>query len=106
MGAVYDATDVVLRTRVALKVLEGRITDDIEAMERFRREVLLARRVSHPNVCRVYELYQTTTAAGAPVHFLTMEFLEGETLAAQLAREGHLTTTESLPLVQQMCEGL
>ena len=106
MGAVYEATDVMLRTRVALKVLEGRITADASAMERFRREVLLARRVSHPNVCRVYELYQAATAAGAPVHFLTMEFLEGETLAARLAREGRLTTAESLPLVQQMCEGL
>jgi serine/threonine-protein kinase len=106
IGAVYEASDVVLRTRVALKMLEGRITDDTEAMERFRREVLLARRVTHPNVCRVYELYQATTAAGAPVHFLTMEFLEGETLAAQLEREGRFTTAESLPLVQQMCEGL
>jgi len=106
MGAVYEATDVMLRTRVALKVLEGRITSDAAAMERFRREVLLARRVSHPNVCRVYELYQATTATGGPVHFLTMEFLEGETLAARLARQGRLTTAEALPLVRQMCEGL
>jgi len=106
MGSVYEATDVMLRTRVALKVLEGRITADPAAMERFRREVLLARRVSHPNVCRVYELYQATTASGAPVHFLTMEFLEGETLAARLARDGKLTTAEALPLVQQMGEGL
>jgi serine/threonine protein kinase/tetratricopeptide (TPR) repeat protein len=105
MGAVYEATDVMLRTRVALKVLEGRITADAAAMERFRREVLLARRVSHPSVCRVYELYQAT-AAGAPIHFLTMEFLEGETLATRIAREGRLSTAEALPLVHQMCEGL
>ncbi|HZW89773.1 MAG TPA: serine/threonine-protein kinase, partial [Myxococcaceae bacterium] len=106
MGAVYEATDVILRSRVALKVLEGRITADPAAMERFRREVLLARRVSHPNVCRVYELYEATTASGTPVSFLTMEFLDGETLATRLSREGRFTSSQALPLVQQMCEGL
>ncbi|MGZ6078719.1 MAG: protein kinase domain-containing protein, partial [Myxococcaceae bacterium] len=106
MGAVYEANDVILRTRVALKVLQGRVTTDAAAMERFRRELLLARRVSHPNVCRVYELYQSTTVAGAPIHFLTMEFLEGETLAARIGRQGRMTTAEALPLVRQMCDGL
>jgi serine/threonine-protein kinase len=106
MGAVYEATDVILRSRVALKTLEGRITADRAAMERFRREVLLARRVSHPNVCRVYELYQATSTAGTPVSFLTMEFLDGETLATRLSREGRFTSAQALPLVQQMCEAL
>jgi len=106
MGAVYEANDAILRTQVALKVLQGRIVANTEAMERFRREVLLARRVSHPNVCRVYELYQSVTASGAPCHFLTMEFLEGETLASRLARTGRLSTQEALPLAQQMCRGL
>jgi eukaryotic-like serine/threonine-protein kinase len=106
MGAVYEANDVLLRTRVALKVLQGRISENAETMERFRREVLLARQVSHPNVCRVYELYQATAGSGTPVHFLTMEFLDGETLAARLLHQGRLTTAEALPLVQQMCSGL
>ncbi len=106
MGAVYEANDVLLRARVALKVLQGRIAENAEAMERFRREVLLARRVSHPNVCRVYELYQATTGSGTPIHFLTMEFLDGETLSARLSRQGRMTTAEALPLVQQMCAGL
>jgi serine/threonine protein kinase/tetratricopeptide (TPR) repeat protein len=106
MGAVYEANDVLLRTRVALKVLQGRISENAEAMERFRREVLLARRIGHPNVCHVYELYQATSSAGIPVHFLTMEFLEGETLAARIARTGRLTPSEALPLALQMCGGL
>jgi serine/threonine protein kinase/tetratricopeptide (TPR) repeat protein len=106
MGAVYEADDELLRTHVALKVLQGRIAADAEVMERFRREVLLARRVSHPNVCRVYELYQSTTASGTPCHFLTMEFLEGETLAARVSSHGRLSTAEALPLVHQMCDGL
>src|SRR5271154_4782286 len=50
MGAVYEASDVMLRSGVALKVIRGRIATDATAMERFRREVLLARRVGHPNV--------------------------------------------------------
>ncbi len=106
MGAVYEANDAILRTLVALKVLQGHIVANAEAMERFRREVLLARRVSHPNVCRVYELYQSVTNSGAPCHFLTMEFLEGETLTARIARDGRLSTAEALPLAQQMCRGL
>jgi eukaryotic-like serine/threonine-protein kinase len=106
MGAVYEANDVLLRTRVALKVLQGRIAENAETMERFRREVLLARRVSHPNVCRVYELYQATTGTRMPIHFLTMEFLDGETLSTRLLRKGRMTTLEALPLAQQMCAGL
>ncbi len=106
MGAVYEASDVKLRSGVALKVIRGRIATDATAMERFRREVLLARRVSHPNVCRVYELYDGTTAAGVPIHFLTMQLLDGETLSQRLARAGRLTTAEALPLVRQLCDGL
>jgi eukaryotic-like serine/threonine-protein kinase len=106
MGAVYEANDVMLRARVALKVIRGRIATDATAMERFRREVLLARRVSHPNVCRVYELYDATTAAGVPIHFLTMELLEGETLSQRIRRQGRMTTGEAFPLVQQLCWGL
>ena len=106
MGAVYEATDVLLRTRVALKVIGGHLAADATAMERFRREVLLARRVSHPNVCRVYELYEARTAKGVLIHFLTMELLEGESLARRLAQSGRMTTDEASPLVTQMCEGL
>jgi TolB-like protein/Flp pilus assembly protein TadD/tRNA A-37 threonylcarbamoyl transferase component Bud32 len=106
MGAVYEANDAILRTRVALKVLQGKIVANAEVLERFRREVLLARRVGHPNVCRVYELYPSTTASGAGCHFLTMEFLDGETLASRIARAGRLTTAEALPLALQMCSGL
>ena len=106
MGAVYEATDVLLRTRVAIKLIGGRLAGDATALERFRREVLLARRVSHPNVCRVYELYEARTARGIAIHFLTMELLEGESLARRLARNGRMKTDEALPLVKQMCEGL
>jgi len=106
MGAVYEAEDGILRTRVALKLIRSDIASDASAMERFRREVLLARQVSHPNVCRVYELYETTTAGGLPIRFLTMELLSGETLSQRLAQAGKLSTDDALPLVRQMCAGL
>ena len=86
MGAVYEAADLILNTHVALKLIRSPLVADTSALERFRRELLLARRVGHPNVCHVYEFYDARTAAGVPVHFLTMELLEGETLAARLAQ--------------------
>jgi len=106
MGAVYEAEDLSLRTRVALKIIHSALLADSSALERFRREVLLARRVGHPNVCHVYEFYDARTAEGVPVHFLTMELLEGETLSQRLRERGRMTTAEALPLVLQMCDGL
>jgi serine/threonine protein kinase/tetratricopeptide (TPR) repeat protein len=105
MGSVYEASDLTLRTRVALKVLRPQLVEEVGGVERFHREVLLARRVSHPNVCRVYELFDAE-ADGAPLQFLTMELLEGETLARRLLRDRSLTTSEALSLVTQMCDGL
>ena len=106
MGAVYEAMDSVLRTPVALKLIRRRIAQDGTAMQRFRREVLLARQVGHPNVCRVYELYEAKTAAGEAIQFLTMELLLGETLSRKLAREGRMSAAQALPLARQMCAGL
>jgi len=106
MGAVYEATDLALRSRVALKIIRSSILGDGAALERFRREVLLARKIAHRNVCHVYEFYETRTEADLPVHFLTMELLEGETLASRLHARGRMTPGEALPLVLQMCDGL
>ncbi len=64
MGAVYEAEDLSLRTRVALKIIRSALLANSSALERFRREVLLARRVGHPNVCHVYEFYDARTADG------------------------------------------
>jgi len=105
MGTVYEALDEVLKTPVALKVIRDRLAADLMGTEAFQREVALARRVSHPNVCRVHELYQTSID-GQALHFLSMELLEGETLSERLSREGRMTIIEALPIVRQMCEGL
>jgi eukaryotic-like serine/threonine-protein kinase len=106
MGEVYEAQDEVLRAHVALKTILPHFADNPMALERFRREVLLARKASHPNVCRIYDMYSTQTASGEPLHFLTMEFLDGETLQQRLRRKGRMSTVQVLPLLRQMAAAL
>src|SRR5512135_2151404 len=76
MGEVYEAEDKVLGERVALKTIRSDVADDERSMERFLREVHLSRRVTHPNVCRIFDVFHHESLA-----FLTMELLPGETLA-------------------------
>jgi eukaryotic-like serine/threonine-protein kinase len=106
MGAVYEADDTVLRTRVAVKTILPEFAADPTAMERFRREVLLARRVTHHNICRMFELYEAADARGQRLSFLSMELLHGETLAQRLIRTGPMASYELLVLLRQMAEGL
>jgi len=106
MGAVYEAEDTTLRTRVAMKTILPEFSADPNAMERFRREVLLARRITHFNVCRIFELYDTFDPRGERLSFLTMELLHGETLAERLARTGPLATAELSVLLRQLADGL
>src|SRR5208337_4959742 len=111
MGEVYEAKDLDLGERVALKTIRPEIASQPHTMARFKQEIQLARRVAHPNVCKMFDLGrhrpppEADLSAGA-VTFLTMELLEGETLAARLRRVGRMTTAEVLPLVQQMAEAL
>jgi serine/threonine protein kinase len=106
MGAVYEAEDTVLRTRVAVKTILPEFAADPTAMERFRREVLLARRVTHLNICRMFELYEAVDARGERLNFLTMELLMGETLAQRLTRTGPMASYELSVLLRQMADGL
>src|SRR5262245_46231852 len=77
MGVVYRADDLTLGQPVALKFLPPHLADDPERLARFRKEVAVARRVSHPNVCRVHDIAEAGGTA-----FLTMELIDGETLAS------------------------
>jgi tetratricopeptide (TPR) repeat protein len=113
IGEVYEAEDLELSGRLAVKTLHPAIARDERALARFKREVHLARQVTHPNVCRLFELSyhhrELERRAGdreGGLAFLTMELLRGETLAARLARQGRMTTAEALPLACQMAEGL
>ena len=105
MGEVYEALDSALSTRVALKTLRVESVGSDERLARLKREVVLARQVSHPNVCRMFH-FEEGSAEAEPVAFLTMEFLDGETLQARLKRLGPMDRVEALPLLEQMADGL
>ena len=106
MGEVYEAEDLELREPVAVKTIRPEIAGDQRAIERFKREIQLARRVTHPNVSRIFDIEHHRTATGEEVTFLTMELLVGETLSERLHRAGRMSTAEGLPVVTQMAAGL
>lgn len=101
MGEVYEVEDQELRERVALKTVRGDVSRDHLAIERFRREIQLARKVTHPNVCRIFDV-----SFHGGLIFLTMELLEGETLAQRLRRAGPMSTEEALPVARQIAWAL
>ena len=101
MGEVYRADDLELQQPVALKFLPEALQEDPERLSRFRREVRLARQVSHPNVCRVYDIGE---ARGE--HFLSMEYIDGEDLGSLLRRIGRLPQDKAVEIARQICLGL
>jgi hypothetical protein len=101
MGEVYRADDLVLEQPVALKFLPESLAENQDALARFRNEVRIARQVSHPNVCRVYDLGET-----AGHYFLSMEYVDGEDLGSLLRRIGRLPTDKALEIARQLCAGL
>jgi tetratricopeptide (TPR) repeat protein/tRNA A-37 threonylcarbamoyl transferase component Bud32 len=107
MGEVYEVEDLELRERVALKTVRPDVAHDEIAIERFRREIQLARRVTHPNVCRIFDVaHHRPEGSAAGVIFLTMELLPGETLAERLRRTGLLSQGAALPIVRQIAGAL
>ena len=110
MGEVYEAEDLELGERIAIKTIREDIAEDERVNQRFRREVQLARKITHPNICRIFDLFQHQFAGlreGAPpVLFVTMELLSGETLAQRLKRDGPMTAEQARPIVAQMAAAL
>ncbi|MDY7228010.1 protein kinase domain-containing protein [Hyalangium rubrum] len=101
MGAVYRAQDTLVGDVVALKMLELDEGRGRDLLERFRREVRLARRISHPNVARTHDLGEH-----AGHLFLTMEYVEGEDLQSLLRRERVLSPARAARIALAVCEGL
>ena len=101
MGEVYRANDLLLAQTVALKFLPAAATANESALSRFRNEVRTARQVSHPNVCRVYDIGE---AEG--LTYLTMEYVDGEDLASLLRRIGKLPQDKALEIARKLCAGL
>jgi serine/threonine-protein kinase len=101
MGEVYRANDLLLGQTVALKFLPAQWTSHEATLARFRNEVRIARQVSHPNVCRVYDIGE---AEGST--YLSMEYVDGEDLASLLRRIGRLPQDKALEIARQLCAGL
>src|SRR3984957_1184516 len=101
MGEVYRATDIRLGQTVALNFLPEQAVHDPGKLARFHNEVRVARQVTHPNVCRVYDIGEV---AGLP--FLSMEFVDGEDLASLLRRIGRLPQDKAIEIARKLCAGL
>jgi len=101
MGEVYRADDLTLGQQVALKFLPQAVAANPDTADRFRNEVRLARRVSHPNVCRVYDLGEFEGNL-----FLSMEYVDGEDLGSLLRRIGRLPEDKALEIARKLCAGL
>jgi hypothetical protein len=101
MGEVYRADDLTLGQPVALKFLPDEAARDEGLLQRFKNEVRIARRVSHPNVCRVYDVGDVEGHT-----FFTMEYVDGEDLASLLRRIGRLPEDKALDIARQLCAGL
>ena len=101
MGEVYRADDLKLGQPVALKFLPEKLASEPAWIERFYAEVRHARGVSHPNVCRVYDVGEIEGR-----HFLSMEYVDGEDLASLLRRIGRLPPDKAVEIARELCAGL
>src|SRR5579863_348754 len=105
MGEVYEAHDSEIG-RVALKTIRADVQRR-NSLQRFKQEVQLARMVTSPHVCRIHELFTLPQDPNKPVvAFLTMEFLEGLTLADQISQKGQVPWREAEQIALQLCQGL
>ncbi len=106
MGEVYEALDRELQERVALKAIWPELAWEEKAVSRFLREVHLARKVTHRNVCRIHDVFHESREGSEDILFLTMELLPGENLASYLERKGRIDWREALPILTQILSGL
>jgi len=101
MGEVYRADDLKLGQQVALKFLPGRMVADDEHIRLLFDEVRMARKVSHPNVCRVFDVAETDGQ-----HYVSMEYVDGEDLSSLLRRIGRLPEDKAVEIARQLCAAL
>src|SRR5580693_8407305 len=101
MGEVYRAEDLKLGQVVAIKFLPESLSQDAAALARFHSEVRIARQVSHPNVCRVFDIGDADD-----IPFLSMEYVDGEDLASVVRRIGRLSPDKAIEVARQICAGL
>ena len=101
MGRVLRALDKKLNEEVALKLIKPEIAKDKKTIERFKNELKMARKISHRNVGRMYELMEERGT-----HFITMEYVPGQDLKGLIRQTGQLTIGKALSIAKEICEGL
>jgi serine/threonine protein kinase/Tfp pilus assembly protein PilF len=101
MGNVYKVFDTEIKEKVALKLLKPEIAADKGTIERFRNELRFARKISHKNVCRMYDLSKEEGTK-----YITMEYVPGEDLKSLIRRIGQFTVGKAMSIAKQVCEGL
>ncbi|HEV8629021.1 MAG TPA: protein kinase [Thermoanaerobaculia bacterium] len=101
MGKVFRARDERLEEDVVIKVIRPELAYQAEALERFKREIRLARRITHPNVVRIFDFWEA-----GPLKFVTMEFLEGSNLRVEVMRRGPLPVPVALRLMDELLQAL
>ena len=101
MGRVYRAFDKKIDEEVALKLIKPEIASERKTVERFRNELKIARKISHPNVCRMHDLNEEGKTL-----YITMEYVRGENLKSVIHRMGILTAGKALSIARQVAEGL
>jgi len=101
MGRVYKVLDTHINEKVALKLLKPEIAADKKTIERFSNELKFARKISHRNVCRMYDLGKAEETS-----FITMEYVQGEDLKSMLQMMGQLSAGQIVSIGKQVCDGL
>jgi serine/threonine protein kinase/tetratricopeptide (TPR) repeat protein len=101
MGKVYKVHDTEIKEKVALKLLKAEIASDEKTIERFRNEIRLARKITHKNVGRMFDLGKADDS-----YFITMEYVEGQDLKGLIRQSGQLAVGTAIHIAKQICEGL
>jgi serine/threonine-protein kinase len=101
MGKVYRVLDKELKEEVALKLIKPEIASDKKTLERFSNELKLARKISHKNIGRMYELMEEKGT-----RYITMEYVPGEDLKRLIRKIGQFSTGKTVSIAKQVCEGL
>ncbi len=101
MGRVYKVFDTKIKEKIALKLLRGEIAFDEKTVERFRSEIRLARRISHKNICRMFDMEES-----AGIHYITMELVPGESLKNIIRMTAPLSIPTAVHYAKEICEGL
>ncbi len=101
MAKVYRVLDKNVQEDISLKLLNPEIAADKEAIERFRNELKMARRIAHRNICRMYDLIEEDGT-----YYITMEYVSGEDLKSLIKRIGQLSVGKAVSVTKQVCEGL